>query len=313
MIDTSDFLHRIKECTHDDTLYLLEKISDGGGFFALNGNILYMTLNNENSSNVSIRTEYLHLETNIYVSAFNTTIQSFRNGYYNFIELYMHEGEEFIEKLNAFVKLCVTYDSHADETDFTAFFDSLVTLFQLPKEQTYMNLIGLFGELTIIAYFYEQFKIDLSKYWHTSGAKSKLDFVAPNINIEVKSTLANDLIFHIKHDQLFGNSTLTYLLAVSLKENNSGITLDELANNLLSAEGYCNSIEFAINLEAEKLRVSPQDAAHKRFCLKEIRLYNANDICPFMKVPENISDLTYRINLTYLNREIIQGIVKKLE
>lgn len=297
MIDVSNLLNRLESCAHDDTLYLLEIISEGGGIFALNGNIVYMSSNDEGCNNISIRTEYLHLETNIHISAFSTNCPSFKDGNYNTIELYILEGDESVEKLKAFINLCCTYASHLEETDFVSFFDSLVTLFQLPKEQTYKNLVGVYGELSLIDYFYDKYKVDLSKYWHTEGVSSKLDFVANSFNIEVKSTPTEELKFLLKHEQLFGNNKKTYLAAISLCENNSGITFDELANKLLSANSFCSTLEFAINLEAERRRVSPRDASEKRFVLKDIRLYDSEDICPFRDVPENITNLSYNINL----------------
>lgn len=312
MIDGIELLRKIKECAHDDTLYLLEGDSNVGGFFALNGNMLYMMPNNENCDCQNISTEFLHLETNVYVSAFNMSVQSFKDGFYNYIELFIKEREASLENLNAFIMLCCSYASHKEETNFTTFFDSLVTLFQLPQEQSYKNLIGIYGELAVIEYFFENYREDLSKYWHTKGLTSKLDFVMQNLNMEVKTTQSDDLIFKIKHEQLFDNKKDTYLVAVSLVENNSGITLNELANSMLLAKDYCNSLEFAINLEIERRRVSPKDANQKRFCLRKIRLYNVREICPFLTKPENVYDLSYRLNLISSNQEDIQQVVNIL-
>lgn len=312
MIKSSDILCRIKQCPYDDTLYLIEKNSDISGFFALNGNIIYMMPNFNGCHNISIKTEFLHMETNIQVSAFNTPDQSFKNGFYNSIELFIQENDINTEKLEAFISLCNTYNSYFEEIDFVTFFDSLVKLFQLPKEQSYRNLIGLCGELVVIEYFYEMYKVDLSKYWHNAGVLSKLDFVTPSVNMEVKTTLNDELIFMIKHDQLFDNINDTYLVSVSLRKNNSGFTLNELAYRLLMSNEYCNSYDFAVNLEAEKLRISPEEAANIRFCLKEIRLFKTNEICPFDRIPERVSDLSYKINLIYSDYVDMQNFIKRI-
>lgn len=85
MIDVANLLYRIKECPHDDTLYLLEKVSNGGGFFALNGNTLYMVPSTEAYTSQNIKTEYLRLQTCTHISAFDGSSQSFDSGYYDFM------------------------------------------------------------------------------------------------------------------------------------------------------------------------------------------------------------------------------------
>ena len=312
MIETSILLQRIKECAHDDTLYLLEKLAYCGGFFVLNGNLLFMVPDTNTCSSQNIKTEYLRLQTGTYISAFNVSVPSFENGYYNFIELFLAEKDGCVENLSAFVNLCASYSDNSDKIDFISFFDSLVTLFQLPQEQHFKNLVGLFGELSVINYFFRNFKEDLSKYWHTEGTRSKLDFVSPHINIEVKTTPTEQFIFQIKHDQIFSNTKETYLAAVSISEDNTGETLNELVAKMLESPDYCNGFNFAINLEAERRRVSPNDAINKRFVLKGIKLYKVDNICPFYKVPETISDLSYKFDLAPFNYEDILIVVNKM-
>lgn len=311
MIDAANLLYRIKECPHDDTLYLLEKVSNGGGFFVLNGNILYMVPNTEACTSQNIKTEYLRLQTSTHISAFNVSTPSFGNGYYNFIELFIAEKDDCVENLSAFVNLCLSYAVNSDDLDFISFFDSLVKLFQLPPEQQYKNLVGLYGELSVIRYFFENFNEDISKYWHSDGVNSEIDFVTPNINIEVKTTPSDLLVFKLKHTQLFDNSADTYLAAVSISESNTGKSLNQLIEDISNNPDYCNSLSFSINIEAEKRKISPKDAENRRFIFKKINLYNAKDICPFPIIPEIISDLSYKIDLSGFGSEDIQVIVKK--
>ncbi|MCQ2375682.1 MAG: PD-(D/E)XK motif protein [Salinivirgaceae bacterium] len=311
MIDAANLLYRIKECPHDDTLYLLEKISNGGGFFALNGNFLYMVPNTEACTSQNIKTEYLRLQTSTHISAFNVSTPSFGNGYYNFIELFIAEKDNCVENISAFVNLCVSYAVNSDEIDFISFFDSLVKIFQLPPEQQYKNLIGLYGELSVIKFFFENFREDLSLYWHTEGVNSKIDIVTPYISIEVKTTPSNLFVFKLKHSQLFDNTSKTYLAAVSISENNSGESLNELVEEMLNHTEYCNSFSFALNLEAEKRRISPREAESRRFQIKNIKLYSAKDICPFPVIPDIISDLSYKIDLSGFVSEDIQAVIKK--
>ena len=187
MTDTNHLLEKIRIIPHDSTLYLLEKLPSETGLFASNGNVLYLVPNKEKCSSLSIKTEYLRVETNIFVSAFNPSVSSFENGYYNYVELLLPVLNDIEANLGAFINLCLAHATYTNGEEFMSFFDSLVSLFQLPREQQYKNLVGLMGELLLIEYAYQNFKEDLSIYWHTDGASSRLDFTCPYANLEVKN------------------------------------------------------------------------------------------------------------------------------
>lgn len=297
MIDISNILNRIHAIPQDSTLYLIERLPSGTGLFVSNGNVLYLAPNQERCASLSIKTEFLHLETNVFVSAFNTSVSSFENGYYNTVELQMSNSNETEGNLSAFVNLCISHASYMQGQEFIQFFDSLVALFQLPKEQHYKNLIGLVGELTLIEYIFINNSLDLSPYWHTDGSASRLDFVCPLANLEVKTTASNSMRFTIKHDQLFSVAEKNYLIAIVLEESNAGRTLEEIITSLKDSPDYCNGLQFSINLEKEKRRVSPIDAKHKRFVLKKVYAYPASNINPFESIPDCVEDLSYKIDL----------------
>lgn len=153
------------------------------------------------------------------------------------------------------------------------------------------------GELLLIEYAYQNNNEDLSLYWHTDGSYSRLDFTCPYANFEVKTTPTDSLSFTIKHNQLFVNSEKNYLVVVSIEENNSGRTLEELISKLLKDPNICNSMIFSVNIEKEKRRVSPTEINNKRFVLKKIKFYRAADINPFEIIPDSVEDLSYRLNL----------------
>lgn len=297
MSDASYFIEKIQHSPHDSTLYLLEKLPCETGLFASNGNLLYLVPNKEMCSPLSIKTEYLRVETNIFVSAFNSTVSSFENGYYNYVELQMTTLNDLEVNISAFINLCLAHATYKHGEDFIHFFDSLVSLFQLPREQQYKNLVGLMGELFLIEFVYQKYNNDLSLFWHTEGSHSRLDFTCPYANLEVKTTPTDSLSFTIKHNQLFINVEKNFLVAVEIEENNSGCTLEELITRLLQTPNICNSLNFCINLEKEKRRVSPTEINNKRFVLKNIKLYRASDINPFKILPDSVEDLTYKLNL----------------
>lgn len=297
MIEANLLLEKIQIIPKDSSLYLLEKLPFGTGLFASSGNVLYLVPNAEKCASLSIKTEYLRVETNIFVSAFNPSVSSFENGFYNFVELLLPTLNDLEANLSAFLHLCLAHATYTHGEEFMSFFDSLVSLFQLPREQQYKNLIGLMGELLLIEYAYQKHKEDLSEYWHTDGPSSRLDFTCPFANIEVKTTSTDSLSFTIKHNQLFVNSEKNYLVAISIEESNSGRTLRELTETLLQDPHICKSMRFSINLEKEKRRVSPSEIDSRRFVLKKINVYRAKDINPFENVPDTVENLSYNLNL----------------
>ena len=103
--------------------------------------------------------------------------------------------------------------------------------------------------------------------------------------------------FTIKQDQLFSVAEKNYLIAIVLEESNAGRTLEEIITSLKDSPDYCNGLQFSINLEKEKRRVSPIDAKHKRFVLKKVYAYPASNINPFENIPDCVEDLSYKIDL----------------
>lgn len=297
MIDISNILNQIHTIPRDNTLYLIEKLPCRTGLFVSNGNLFYLVPNQERCASLSIKTDFLHLETNVFVSVFNSKIPSFENDFYNTIELQLSDSNETEGNLNAFINMCLAHATYLRGDEFISFFDSLVSLFQLPKEQHFKNLVGLMGELLFIEYIYHYHELDISKYWHTDGPLSRIDFVCPFANFEVKTTSNGSLCFSIKHNQLFTDSEKTNLVAVVIEENNMGRTLGELISQLLENPDYCNSMNFALNIEKEKRRVSPTEMSNRKFVLKKIYAYRAKDINPFNYVPDYIEELSYKLDL----------------
>lgn len=309
MIDTKKLIEKIQVTPNDSTLYLLEVFPCETGLFASNGNVLYLVSNKEGCTPLSIKTEYLRVETNIFVSAFNPSVSSFSNGYYNYVELQLSALNEIEANLNAFVNLCLAHATYTHGEDFMSFFDSLVSLFQLPREQQYKNLVGLMGELLLIEYVYHNYHVDLSPYWHTDGASSRLDFTCPFANLEVKTTPSDSLSFTIKHNQIFVNSENNILVAVRIEENNSGRTLEEVITRLLQDPEICNGMRFNVNIEKEKRRISPSEINSKRFVLRKISAYRAIDINPFSNIPDHVEDLSYKLNLLPFNEISFKDIL----
>ena len=64
-----------------------------------------------------------------------------------------------------------------------------------------------------------------------------------------------------------------------------------------------SNLNFVLNIEKERKRISPVSADSKKFAVKFIKLYDAANINPFDEIPECVSQLTYKLDLS--NKECI--------
>ena len=171
-----------------------------------------------------------------------------------------------------------------------------MNLFQFPREQRFINLVGLFGELSFLKYVSQVMNRDLSDHWHKTGSTDKYDIALDSCNLEIKTTMSVDELVTIKHSQLF-NLDRNFLVAVLVEESNGGKTLNQLIAEMQSHTEHFKSFSFALNLEKEKKRISPIDAENKRFSFKSVTIYDASVINPFKELPENISSMEYKLDL----------------
>lgn len=279
----------------DGAIYLVEKLSENTGFFVTNGHLLYLVYNFEKISHKSMQTDYLLLNTDVEIHSFKNN-QKFPSGKYNVLDFLPTDRGYDENNLDSFVNLCVSHTELMEAKSFVKFFFSLSELFQDPKSQEYKNLVGFFGELSFLKFLCENTSLDLSDRWHKGGSKDKYEITLETKNLEIKTTASIDEEVTIKHNQLF-NADQNYLVVVCVEENSAGITLNQLISSMQKDPNYFNNYNFALNVERERKRVSPVDAESKVFSVKAITIYNANDINPFEEIPENVSHLTYKLDL----------------
>ncbi len=283
----------INDSPIDNKLYLIEKKSDTAGFFVSNKKLIYMAKNTEAIEKNSLETEYLHLRSNANILAVEN-FQNFDSGFYNLIE-YKVSFNENISAFESFINLCIAHIELLKSKNFVNFFNSLIDLFQNVGKEKKQNILGLFGELSLIYYFYTEFSLNLASYWHTSGSYSKYDFSINKRNIEVKTSnsLKNVLI---KHSQLF-NGDQNYIAVSVVENNNAGISLKELELKLKEIDEIASDFNFVVNLETEKSRMDVSDYSNKKLKLISIDIFDSNNINPFDVLPGNVSDVEYRIDL----------------
>lgn len=285
----------LASCSFDGSIYLIEKLSSNSGFFMTNRHLLYMVYNFENITHQSLATEFLRLNTNVEIISIKNN-QKFASGKYNVLEILPIENLYEDSLLESFVKLCKAHTEFMEAKSFVKFFYSLTSLFQMPGEQQYKNLVGLFGELSFMDCLCKTYKIDLSNCWHQTGSRDKYEFVLKTKNLEVKTTSSVDEEITIKHSQLF-NEENNYLIVVCVEESNSGKTLNQLIDEMKKDANYYNNYNFALNIEREKRKISPVDAAMKKFSVKSIAIYCTDDINPFKEIPDCVSYLNYKLDL----------------
>ena len=213
--------------------------------------------------------------------------------------------------LDSFINLCVAHTQFMGASAFVKFFYSLVNLFQYPKEQKFINLVGLFGELSFLKYVSQVINTDFSDRWHRTGSTDKYDIALDSCNLEIKTTMSIDELVTIKHSQLF-NMDRNYLVAVLVEESNGGITLNQLISEMQDHTEHFKSFNFALTIEKEKKRISPIDAETKRFSFKSLTIYDAHVINPFKELPENISSMEYKLDLLGLPSVDLRTFKKKM-
>lgn len=285
-------------CIPNGKIYLIEAISDKAGLFCSNGDILYLVINSEGCSSMSVATEFLQMDTDVFIQSFDEQ-RSFPDAEYNVLRYRGSTINEHIDNVESFVNLCMAHAKLLNGDSFEQFFYSLISLFQLPREQNYLNLMGLLGELSVIKHIYLQYGIDISPYWHLDGSFSKYDFSLPNKSaIEIKSSSKGDKAVSIKHSQLFSGPATVCLTSVQVCEDSSGITLEELINSIRDIEGLCCNLQFEISLQKELKRVSQEQMRNKRFIFGPIHYFENNRINPFPLIPERVCSLEYVMDLS---------------
>lgn len=286
----------------DGKLYLISKLSDLSGFFAENHKLAYIVKNFDYLPSESIETEYLSFKTNINIRSIENTA-SFPVALYNII-IFKRELTDI--NVPYFVKLCMAHSDNVTELNFKEFFYALISLFQLPVEQSFKNAIGLYGELKFMQYMWQYKGNDLSSDWHRGGSNSLFDF-AGKTNYEVKTVLSEELLVRIKHSQIFNNHDCCVLVVINCEKYNNGETIFDVVDWLAKQGGGFSSLDFNIKIQKEVKRISISESEDLHLSATKVIMFDSQKLNPFNKIPDEISDLTYAYDLSekkYLDKFI---------
>ncbi|WP_455656607.1 PD-(D/E)XK motif protein [Phascolarctobacterium sp.] len=290
-------------------LYLVFVNNNKSGFFASNGKLIYLVSDTENFRFECIETEYLSLKTHVQIHSVENDA-TFKNGYYNLIEF---KGIPNSTEITSFIDLCIIHSKNINELNFRDFFYSLINLFQLPKEQSFKNAVGLYGELKFMQFVKDTYNIDISKFWHKSGSYSQYDFSNGHDNLEVKSVLSEEQIVKIKHRQIF-NDHHSFLVIMNCEKYENGETIDELIKTLSSCNDAFNNFNYSINLATELRRISPTDIVEIKFNITQVSIYDSNIINPFSEIPAGIIDISYIYDLSIyesMPKSSVQNMIRQ--
>lgn len=284
---------KVESIIDDSGIYLIEALTDSAGFFANGGKLLYIVKDIHGYVYEGIETDYLKLQTHVWISSIKNN-QTFSDDFYNIIT-YRGDLDDF--NILSFIQLCTIYAQKFDELSFKEFFYSLITLFQLPAEQGFKNAVGLYGELKFMQYVKKRKQIDLSTFWHKNGVYSQYDFSNGNSNIEIKTTLSDNQEIIIKHQQIFGEHSCT-LVAINCEQYENGETIEGVVSNMRSDLDAFNNMNFNINLAKELKRISVKDIKNTRFAIREIQFFSTVNINPFPVIPDTVSKLNYKLDIS---------------
>ena len=68
-----------------------------------------------------------------------------------------------------------------------------------------------------------------------------------------------------------------------------------------------------VNFETEKSRIDVSDYSNKKLKLISVNMFDCNNINPFKVLPENVSDVEYRIDLLGCDRINNEDVKNLLE
>lgn len=285
----TDLKKLIKQSIFEENkLYLLEKASDDFGYFYQNGIVYFAQISKHSDDDTSIETQFLDM--NLHVHLKNISGEGyFEDGYF---DLLAFKGEIDSIYFESFYNICNSYVADQQNMTFADFFNNLVDLFQLDKETSFKNLIGLIGELLFIKHIYDTKNIVISSNWHKTGARSKFDFCFNDYNIEVKTTLKSENKFMIKHNQLFNNQN-NYVAVINLFETGEGYSLNLLFDYFKNCPIFSNDIKFQIKLSKELFKYPRQKERTRSFVIDDIKIYSVFSMDSISNIPSCITNLVY--------------------
>lgn len=268
-------------------IYFISSIDSNNGFLLSGDSVWFISKNYAKLSGLRIKTQVLNLITDVFISA-NDIEATFANDYYNIIEMTDYRDEE---KLKIFSDLCNVFVNNT-KINIREFFNSLIEMFKNIIPQEGFDIIGFFGEIYFIKYFFEKQGINLSSFWHSGDSSDKYDFSLNGFSIEVKTTTSQEFKFVIKHSQLF-SSIKTIVTLLRIFDLPNGTSAKDIIEYFQNNKEFSQILRFQIALNREVLKIKNHEDLNRKFGFFDINFFTNDQLETIEKIPLNISNVSY--------------------
>lgn len=197
--------------------------------------------------------------------------------------------------------LFVKPDNSYTSNEMLKLFYSLETIFTVTSSRSRALEIGLYGELTVINFFYDNQLGELYKTWH-SDFFNKHDFeINDKTKVEVKTTAKENRQHAFRHNQICRPGMNIYVISSMLQIEEKGFSLYDLCRKTIGILDNSDQM-LAIELLMNKLGIN---ADYEGICcdLQEayngLRLYDASEV-PHIQdaIPDGVTNVSYDIDFT---------------
>ena len=263
---------------------------------------------NENNDYVTFENKFFVMKNNVFLFVNDKTVG-------NFHILICKKNDEM--SVQHFRRVChylfIKNNSKISSEEMLKLFYSLERIFSESGKQSPELEIGLYGELALINYMYENNCIHYNK-WH-GDFFSKHDFeLNKKTKLEVKITIKEIRKHTFGHDQIYRSNLDVFVVSCILKRCEKGVSLFELCKQTINILNDSSQM-LAIELLMKKLGLSENYTGIN--CILEdvydnINLYNAKDIPHLIEnIPDGVSNIHYDIDLSNIascNFEILNKV-----
>lgn len=197
--------------------------------------------------------------------------------------------------------LFVRGDNSLSSEEMLKLFYSLETIFSVVKAHDKSLEIGLYGELSLINYLYDNNVGELYKAWHTDFF-NKHDFeINQKCKIEVKTTVKEERIHTFGHNQICRPNLDVYVVSSKLLLCEKGLSLYELCRKTISILDNKEQM-LAIELLMNKLGINYEYqgiSCIQEETYKNLKLYKATEV-PHLtqEIPNGVSGIVYDIDFS---------------
>ena len=218
------------------------------------------------------------------------------------------DNEESLQKIFLDVISLIVNDLEITTSNsaISNYISSLKKLLVSKKNKKNNDIQGLWAELFII-YSLENKEKALTAY-QSENLRDLWDFYNLGRAIEIKSTNKNQRIHKFKYEQLESKSDEIYIISVITKKSENGKSIENIITNI--EDSITNKyLKFKISCIKKSINSANEYSSIKfdeEQALKSLRVYFYKDIPRIKKIESGISDLTYKVDLSFAKQSSLQ-------